>query len=92
MKLGRQTEEALLCFERAIEIDPRYAMAWNNKGLALEDLGNSRDAVACFDSAINLNPHCSEAWFNKGLVLGRTGQLKEARYESVAECAIPAVA
>ena len=28
-------EEAIKCYDKAIEIDPNYADAWNNKGLAL---------------------------------------------------------
>ena len=30
-KLGK-FDEALKAFEKAIEIDPKYALAWNNKG------------------------------------------------------------
>ena len=31
--LGNQ-DQALICFEKALEIDPDYPIAWNNKGYA----------------------------------------------------------
>jgi serine/threonine protein kinase len=37
-ELGR-VEDAMACYDRAIEIDPRYAPAWYNKGDALLNLG-----------------------------------------------------
>ena len=53
--LGRK-EEALKCFDRAIELNPREEMAWNNKGHLLEDLGRREEASVCLDRAIELNP------------------------------------
>ena len=34
-------DEAIQAYDRAIELDQQYALAWNNKGLALNDLGNT---------------------------------------------------
>lgn len=72
--------EALVCFERAIEIDSHYAMAISNKGSALERLGQPGSALGCFNLALHYNPHCAEAWFNKGLNLGRAGNIQEALF------------
>lgn len=44
-------EEALSCFDKALEINPNYAEAWNNKGLALGKLGRYQEALECYDKA-----------------------------------------
>ncbi len=36
--LGKH-EEAIPCFDKAIEIEPNHAKAWNNKGYTLNNLG-----------------------------------------------------
>jgi len=38
---------ALECYTVALDIDPAYAKAWNNKALAFEKMGNTREAQAC---------------------------------------------
>ena len=73
-----QFEEAIACFDRAIEINPRYADAWYHKGVALGNLGRSGEEIACYDRAIEINPRDAEAWFNKGAALGNLGRIKEA--------------
>ena len=42
--LGRY-EEAIECFDRALEINPNFAEAWNNKGNVLDELGRYEEAV-----------------------------------------------
>ena len=33
------------CFEKALEIAPRFAYAWNNKGSSLDSLGRYDEAI-----------------------------------------------
>ena len=40
--------EAVEAFTRALDIDPRDAAAWHNKGLALARLGQDDEARYCF--------------------------------------------
>ena len=40
-KLGRH-EEAIECYDKALKINPQYAMAWRNKGVALKDLRRTK--------------------------------------------------
>jgi tetratricopeptide (TPR) repeat protein len=47
-------EEALKYSEEAIKINPNYAVAWNNKGRALDKLGKQLDAKSSFDKARQL--------------------------------------
>ncbi|WP_370573816.1 tetratricopeptide repeat protein [Methanomethylovorans sp.] len=37
-----------------MELDPQYAMAWYNKGWALDQLGRNDEAQECYDKAAEL--------------------------------------
>ena len=56
-----QYEETLKCFQKAIEIDPKNSLAWNNKGFALEKLNRITEAVKCYKKALNIDSNCSKA-------------------------------
>ena len=47
-------DEAIKCYDKAIEIDPDDADTWNNKGLALNSLGNDDEAKKCYDRSKKL--------------------------------------
>ena len=49
-ELGRY-EEAIECYDKAIELDPDYADAWKHKGDALYELGRYEEAIECYDKA-----------------------------------------
>jgi Flp pilus assembly protein TadD len=51
LKLG---QEAVVCFDRAIALDPRDASAWNNKGCALLAIGQQSEGYACLQEAKRL--------------------------------------
>lgn len=78
--LGRP-QEAVACHDRALELDPRLAMAWYNKGGALTSLERFDEATSCYDRALELNPLDHEAWTNKGVLLGHV-----KRYEESLDC------
>jgi len=50
-------QDALNCFKRAIELDPNYISALNNKGICYEKIGNYEDAIKCYNKSIELNPN-----------------------------------
>lgn len=49
--------EAAFRWEKAVEIDPAYAAAWNNLGIAYEQQGQFDDAKKAYDKAITLDPN-----------------------------------
>lgn len=47
-------EEAVECFETAIEINPLYALAWYNKGITLLKLNHDTEARVALARARDL--------------------------------------
>jgi tetratricopeptide (TPR) repeat protein len=77
LSLGRN-EEAIRCYDKALELDPRYVAAWNNKGVSLKSLGRNEEAIRCLDKALELDPRDVYAWNNKGNSLNSLGRNEEA--------------
>jgi Flp pilus assembly protein TadD len=48
--------EALYRWERAVQLDPTYAEAWNNLAIAYEHAGRFEDARKAYETAIKLDP------------------------------------
>ena len=71
--LGRQ-EEALFDYNKAIEINPRYANYYNNRGdniqiklgILLSDLGRKEEALIDYNKAIEINPKYVNAYNKRG--------------------------
>jgi Flp pilus assembly protein TadD len=47
--------EAVLRFEKATELDPTYAAAWNDLAIGYEQLGKFDDARKAYDKALQLD-------------------------------------
>jgi tetratricopeptide (TPR) repeat protein len=45
-------EQAIACFDKALEIKPDLHAAWNNRGYALGNLGRLEEAIASYDKAL----------------------------------------
>jgi len=54
---NQSLRQAVLCFDRALKIDPEYADAWVNKGSALFYLGRNEEALQCARKALAINPN-----------------------------------
>jgi tetratricopeptide (TPR) repeat protein len=75
---AQKYEEAIVCYDKAIELDPQNDRAWSHKGKTLRYFGRSEEAIACYDKAIELNPQNDWAWSLKGDVLKRLDRNEEA--------------
>jgi tetratricopeptide (TPR) repeat protein len=74
-------EYALLYFETAIELDPEYERAWNNKGVVMRQMGEVMEAFKCYAKAVEINPEYSDAWYNMGYAFQ-----EQERYVEAIEC------
>jgi tetratricopeptide (TPR) repeat protein len=75
---GRHYAEALLAFEKTIEIDPSYYNAWINKAMCLSSLGRAGEAIEACNRAIKIYPSHPRAWNDLGFYLGKLGRNNEA--------------
>ncbi|MCT7949129.1 CHAT domain-containing tetratricopeptide repeat protein [Ancylothrix sp. C2] len=69
---------ALASYEKAIDIEPKFHLAWHNKGAVLTDLGRYEEALASYQKAIEIEPKFHNAWNGKGVVLSDLGRYEEA--------------
>ncbi|MBI4589063.1 MAG: tetratricopeptide repeat protein [Candidatus Rokubacteria bacterium] len=68
-------DAALGCYDRALEIAPDDALAWTNKGIALNHLGEYPAAVECLEEAYRLDP--TQAHIGATLALARCDEFIE---------------
>ena len=66
---------AKLAFEKAIAIDPTFAIGHFNLGMTLKRIGQLPAAIAQYKEAIQLQPDYAEAYQNLGVVLLKIGQV-----------------
>lgn len=64
MSLGKLAE-SIECYDKAIDLNPEYAPAWNYKGIALRRLGKLDESMKCYDTVIAFNPNYIYALNNK---------------------------
>jgi tetratricopeptide (TPR) repeat protein len=91
-KVERRLEEAVQCYDKALEIDPKYVQAWYGKGDALYIMGRCgkvvvdleealvlaflEEALQCFDKALKLDPQNEVAQERKQQTLKAIRNLK----------------
>ena len=71
-------KEAVLLYNKAIEIKPNFAEAHSNLGTILRDLGKLKEAEVSTRKAIEINPDYADAHTNLGIILNDQGKLEEA--------------
>lgn len=71
-------EQAIACFEKAIQINPAYAKAHCNLGNAFIRKDQIKDAIISYKEAIDIEPNFPQPYFNLGIVLNNIGKLDES--------------
>lgn len=59
--------EAVIAFDKAIQINPSYAEPYNGRGVAYRNLGEYNKAIQNYTKAIVLYPSFFEAYNNRGV-------------------------
>lgn len=62
----------------AIRLKPDYAEAFNNRGVAYLDLGESQLAIDDYNEAIRLKPQRAEFFNNRGIAYAKMGDIKRS--------------
>ena len=71
-------DKAIEHYTTAINLNPEYTKAYNNRGLAYEEKGNLDTAIQDYNTAIGLNREDIKAYYNRGNAYARKGDFDEA--------------
>src|SRR5215472_11535018 len=69
---------AIADYNRAVELDPKYAAAYYNRGVAKRHKGDLDGAIADYNRAVELNPKDTAAYYNRGVAKQTRGDLDGA--------------
>ena len=94
------TDSRITCLNRALAIDPNYALALIYKAAVLREADRSEEAIACCNRAFSLDPGCFDGlrrelvaslWRNKALALHDLWQLDQesAFYDEILKQDLP---
>jgi len=87
-------QEALICFEEALLLDPKDAVIWGRRGAVLYHLGRYESAINSFNKALAKNTKDIVSWRLKGFALEKVGRKEEAKkcFEKVREIQLEEIA
>jgi Flp pilus assembly protein TadD len=77
LKLGRG-DEAIQCFDKAVQLKPDDAGLWMKLGEALLQLQRNDFALMAFQHVTELDPSQSDAFFKSAILLHYSGKYEEA--------------
>jgi len=77
LKTGR-LDEAIIQFQKSLEMKGDYAEAHQYLGLAFQQKGKVKEAITHYQEALRLNPDYADAHINLGNALLQTGKVEEA--------------
>lgn len=71
-------EDAISCFDKVIEIDPKNKWGLINKATALAELARYDESLEFCDKALEINPKAAWSWNTKGWALASLNRYDEA--------------
>ncbi|MEN9205396.1 MAG: tetratricopeptide repeat protein [Thermostichales cyanobacterium SZTDM-1c_bins_54] len=79
--------EALNAYDRALNIDPNFALAWARRGDVLVKLGRYGEAINSYNGSLSLDPYNEGVRLRLALIQGRLKRYKAAviSYDKVLE-------
>jgi tetratricopeptide (TPR) repeat protein len=75
---NKEYDKAINSYTQAIQLEPEFGQAYNNRGLAHHVLGNYDDALTDFNVAIKILPNSAEVYSNRGLAYLYKGDYEKA--------------
>lgn len=73
-KIRIELKSILADFDKVIELSPRMAFAYYNKGVVLAEAGDNTTALGEFSKAIELKKDLGEAYYNRGYIYMQLGR------------------
>lgn len=66
-------DESLADFDKVVELSPRMAPAWFDKGNLHLELGDYTSAISAYTRALELAPNMGQAYYNRGYIYLKLG-------------------
>jgi tetratricopeptide (TPR) repeat protein len=73
-------QKAIQYYKKAIDLDPIYACAYNDLGIAYYYLNKPYEAIKQFKKALEINPNYKGAYSNQALIYEELGNKEKALY------------
>jgi tetratricopeptide (TPR) repeat protein len=73
-------DRAIRDYDRAVALDPKSFLAFNNRGFAYSGKGDFDGAIQDYDQAIRLNPDAAMTFYNRGFARAAKGDFDRARH------------
>jgi Tfp pilus assembly protein PilF len=74
----KDMENAMKCFDKSVECNPIFPLAYNGRGNLKKETGDMSGALKDYDMAIKLDPRYVAAFYNRGIVYAATEKLEKA--------------
>ena len=74
----REYDKAVGHYTEAIDLNPEYAQAYNNRGAVYSDQGEVDKAIQDYNTAIDLNPEYASVYYNRGNAYADKGEVDKA--------------
>jgi tetratricopeptide (TPR) repeat protein len=71
-------DEAMVHYQKALQINPGYSTGHNNLGNAFRQKGRVDEAITQYEQALQIDPDNEEFCYNLGNMLGQNGRVDEA--------------
>ena len=71
-------DKAIAAYDKAIRLNPRDTLAYNNRGMAYERKGDRGKAISDYSEAIRIDPKYETAYNNRGSAYGAKGDYDKA--------------
>ncbi len=75
---NREFDKAIELYSQAIKVDPNYASAYNNRGVAKVEDGRPHEAILDYNRAIEIDTAYKDARFNRVYALEEAGRVDDA--------------
>jgi tetratricopeptide (TPR) repeat protein len=75
---SKKYEFCVRFYDCIIEIDPEYASAYSNRGLAYSHLNQFQQAINDYNKAIEIDPELAQAYYNRGNAYSDLNQFQQA--------------
>lgn len=69
-QLGKKDkyEKAIACYKKAVALDPEFAFAWDNMGMAYRKMMNLDEALKCYKKSLEIDPYGTMPLQNSAIV------------------------